>query len=164
LIDPKKRMAEHGCGIVQESRREDERDRMGLEVTEPAVKPFAGHLRQAGIVELQPFPQPVVPGDKGALGRLIRAPNEFLREELLERRVEFCLWVRLPIGRHEKTGVVLFAGVSSKQILSVMEQKMPLSLASESGLQTFVDQFDKIGILGRLTRVNRQGWKNKQNE
>ena len=52
LINPKKRMAEHGCGIIQEGRGEDERDRVGLEVIEPAVKPFAGQLRQTGIVEL----------------------------------------------------------------------------------------------------------------
>ena len=41
---------------------------------------------------------------------------------------------------------------------------MPLSLAGELGLQTLVDQFDKVGIFGRLTSINRQGWSEKQNE
>ena len=97
-------MTEHGCGIVQEGRGENERDRLGLKVIEPAVKPFACHLRQTGIVELQPFPQPVVSGDKGALSRLPRAPNEFLGEELLQRRVEFCLWSVFPSGDMKNPG------------------------------------------------------------
>ena len=41
---------------------------------------------------------------------------------------------------------------------------MPLSFAGELGLQTLVDQFDKIGILGRLTSINRRGWSEKQYE
>ena len=41
---------------------------------------------------------------------------------------------------------------------------MPLSLVGELGLQTLVNQFDKIGILGRLTGINRRGWSEKQNE
>ena len=41
---------------------------------------------------------------------------------------------------------------------------MPLSLPGELGLQTLVDQFDKVTILGRLTRINRQGWSEKQHE
>jgi hypothetical protein len=41
---------------------------------------------------------------------------------------------------------------------------VPLSFAGELGLQTLVDQFDKIGILGRLTCINRRGWREKQNE
>ena len=113
---------------------------------------------------MHPFTQPVVPGDKGALRRLIRTPNEFLGEELLQRCVEFCLWVSLPIVRHEKSRVVLLTGMAPKQIFSIVEQKMPLSLASELSLQTLVDQFDKVSILGRPTRVNRQGRKKKENE
>ncbi len=38
---------------------------------------------------------------------------------------------------------------------------MPLPFTGELGLQTLVDQFDKIGILGRLIRINRRGWKEK---
>ena len=41
---------------------------------------------------------------------------------------------------------------------------MPLSLAGELRLQTLVDQFDKVGILGRLTSINRRGWCEKQDE
>ena len=41
---------------------------------------------------------------------------------------------------------------------------MPLSIAGELGLQTLVDQFDKVGILGRLTRIYRRGWREKQYE
>ena len=41
---------------------------------------------------------------------------------------------------------------------------MPLSLASELGLRTLVDQFDKIRIIGRLTRIDRRSWSEKQNE
>lgn len=44
----------------------------------------------------------------------------------------------------------MLAGVAAKQILSVVEQEMPLSLAGELGLRTLVDQFDKIRIIGRL--------------
>jgi hypothetical protein len=164
LINPKKRMTEHGCGIIQEGRGKNERDRVGLEIIEPSVKPFACQLRQTGIVELQPFPQPVVPGDKGALSRLIRAPNEFLGEELLQRCVEFCLWVSFPIGRHEKSRVVLFTGMAPEKIFSIVKKEMPLSLARELGVQTLIDQLNKIGVLGRLTRINRQGWKKKENE
>jgi hypothetical protein len=137
---------------------------LGLKVIEPAVKPFACHLRQTGIVELQPFPQPVVPSDKGALSRLLRAPNEFLGEELLQRRDEFCLGIGFPIGRHEKSRVVLLTGMAPEKIFSIVEQKMPLSLACELGLQTLVDQFDKIRIIGRLTSFNRRSWSEKQSE
>jgi hypothetical protein len=98
------------------------------------------------------------------LSRLLRAPNEFIGEELLQSRVEFCLWIGFPIGRHEKPRVVLLTGLAAKQILSVVEQKMPLSLAGELGLQTLVDQFDKVGIFGRLTRINRRSWSEKQQE
>jgi hypothetical protein len=97
------------------------------------------------------------------LSRLPRAPNKLLGEELLQRRVEFCLWISFPIGRHEKPRVVLLTCVAAKQILSVVEQEMPLSLAGELGLQTLVDQFDKVGILGRLTSIDRQNWNEKQN-
>jgi hypothetical protein len=106
----------------------------------------------------------MVPGDKGALSRLLRAPNEFLRKELLQRRVEFCLRVSLPIGRHEKSRVVLLTGMAPENIFSIVEQKMPLSLAGEFGLQTLVDQSGKIGAIGRLTRLNRREWSKKQNE
>ena len=41
---------------------------------------------------------------------------------------------------------------------------MPLSLAGELGLQTLVDQFDKIDIVGRLTCINRRDWSEKQHE
>ena len=41
---------------------------------------------------------------------------------------------------------------------------MPLSLAGEFGLRTLVDQFDKIRIIGRFTRINRRGGSEKQNE
>ena len=85
-------------------------------------------------------------------------------KELLQRRVEFCLWIGFPIGRQEKPLAILFAGVAAKQILSVVEQEMPLSLAGELGLHTLVDQFDKISIIGRLTSINRQSWSEKQNE
>jgi len=54
--------------------------------------------------------------------------------------------------------------MAPKQILSVMEQEMPLPFTGELGLQTLVDQFDKIGILRKLTCINRRGWREKQNE
>jgi len=98
------------------------------------------------------------------LSRLPRAPDEFLGEELLQRRVEFRLWISFSIGRHKKSRVVLLTGVATKQILPVVEQKMPLSLASELGVQTLVDQLNKIGILGRLTSINRRRWREKQRE
>jgi hypothetical protein len=98
------------------------------------------------------------------LSRLLRAPNELIGEELLQRRIEFCLRIGFPTGRHKKSRVVLLAGIAAKQILSVMEQEMPLSLAGEPGLQTFTDQFEKISILGRFAGINRQGWSEKQNE
>jgi hypothetical protein len=41
---------------------------------------------------------------------------------------------------------------------------MPLSLVDELGLQTLVDQFDELGVLGRLTGIDRRGWREKQNE
>ncbi len=113
---------------------------------------------------MQPFPQPVVPGDKGALCRLLRTPNEFLREELLQRRIKFCLWVSFPIGRHKKSLVVLLTGVAAKQILSVVEQEMPLSLTGKLGLQTLVNQFKKIRIIESLSRINLQGRNEKQHE
>ena len=103
----------------------------------------------------------MVPGDKGTLSRLLRAPNKFIGKELLQRRVELCLWVSLPIWRHEKSRIVLLTGMAPKQILSVMEQEMPLPFAGELDLQTLVDQFDKIGILGRLTSINRRGGSEK---
>lgn len=106
----------------------------------------------------------MVSSDKGALSRLIRAPNEFLREELLQRRVKFCLWVSFPIGRHEKPWVVLFTGMAPENIFSIVKQKVPFTVVRQLGLQSLIDQFDKIGILGRLTRINRQGWKKKENE
>jgi hypothetical protein len=106
----------------------------------------------------------VVPGNKGTLSRLLRAPNEFLGEELLQRRVEFCLWVSFPIGRYEKSRVILLAGIAPEKIFSIVKQKMPLSLAGELSLRTPVDQFDKIRIIWRLTRTNRQGWSEKQRE
>jgi hypothetical protein len=155
LINTKKRVTKHGCGIVQESRGKDERDRLGLKIIEPAVKPFACHPRQTGIVELQPFPQPVISSDKGALSRLPRAPNKFIGEKLLQRRIEFRLWIGFPIGRHEKSRVVLLTGIAPEKIFSIVEQKMPLSLASELGLQTLADQLNKITIPGRLTSINQ---------
>ena len=41
---------------------------------------------------------------------------------------------------------------------------MPLSLVGELGLRSLVDQFDKIRIIGRLTRIDRRSWSEKQNE
>jgi hypothetical protein len=106
----------------------------------------------------------VVPGDKGALSRLLRAPDEFLGEELLQRRVEFCLGIGFPIGRHEKSRVILLAGKAAEHILSVMEEKMPLSLAGKLGLPTLLDEFDKIRIIGRHTSIDLQGWNETQHE
>ena len=54
--------------------------------------------------------------------------------------------------------------MAPKQIFSIVKKEMPLSLARELGVQTLIDQLNKIGVLGRLTRINRQGWKKKENE
>src|SRR5580765_587528 len=134
LINPKKSVTEHGCGIVQEGRGENERDRLGLKLGNPSFEPFACHLRQTGIVELQPLLQPVVPCDKGALSRLIRAPNEFIREELLQRRIEFCLWVSFPIWRHKKSRVVLLTGMAPKEVFSIVKQEVPFTVVRQLGL------------------------------
>jgi hypothetical protein len=157
-------MPKHRRGIVQEGGGEDERDRLGLKIGEPPLEPLAGLGWEAGFIKCKALLQPGIPRDERTLSRLLRAPNEIIGEELLQRRVKFCLWIGFPIGRHEKSRVVLLAGVAAKQILSVVEQEVPLSLTGELGLQTLVDQFDKVGILGRLTSINRQGWSEKQNE
>ena len=41
---------------------------------------------------------------------------------------------------------------------------MPLSFIGELGLQTLVDQFDKVGIFGMAICTNRQGWKESQRD
>jgi len=41
---------------------------------------------------------------------------------------------------------------------------MPFTLTGELGLRTLIDQFGKVGILGRLISINRQSWSEKQRE
>ena len=70
--------------------------------------------------------------------------------------------VSFPIGRHEKSRVVLLAGIASEKIFSIVKQKVPLSVAGELGLQTFADQFDKMrhsreAHLRQPVRVEREG-------
>ena len=137
---------------------------MSLKIGIPPIEPLAGNRREAGFIKCEALLQPGIPGNECTLSRLLRAPNEFIGEELLQRRVEFCLWISFPIGRHEEPRVVLLAGVATKQIISIVEQEMPFSLVGDLGLQTLVNQFHKVGVLGRRTGINRRGWSEKQNE
>jgi hypothetical protein len=106
----------------------------------------------------------VVSGDKGALSRLSRSTNEFLGEKLRQCRIELCLWIGFPIGRHEKSRVILFTGIAPEKIFSIVKQKVPFTFSGKLDLPTIVDQVGKIGILGRLARSNWQGWKESQSE
>ena len=162
LVYPKQRMPKHRRGIVHEGGREDERDRLGLEVCEPALEPFAGHRWEAMLVETQSIPQPGIPGDKRALSRLLRPSNEFIGKKLLQRRIELRLRIDLPVRRHEESGVVLLADIAPPHILAIVKQQMPLSLASKLSLDRLTDEFRYIEIARSLLGLRRRRMSEKQ--
>jgi len=95
---------------------------------------------------LQLLFQPVVAGDERALGRLSRATDQFSGEELCKGRRKLSGRIRLPIGRQEKSWIILFALISAEEPLPVVQQQMPFTLPRKLGLLGLIDELFEIQL------------------
>ena len=102
--------------------------RLGIELGKPPFEPIAAEGRDVAVVERQVLLQPMVARNEGALCRLPGSPDEFGGKELFERRIEFGNRIGFAVRRHEKTGIILFAGIAVEQILPIVQEEMPFPL------------------------------------
>jgi hypothetical protein len=79
-------MPEHGRGVVHESRRKNQTDRLGIKFFEPLPEPLTGQRGQARAVKLETLLQPVISGDESTLRRLFGTADEIVGKELGQRR------------------------------------------------------------------------------
>jgi hypothetical protein len=77
--------------------------------------------RQSAIVKLELVFQPVVAGDKGALGWLFGPADQFIGKKPGQRGSQLSLWIGFAIRRHEEARIILHAGKAAEQVPIVMQ-------------------------------------------
>ena len=140
-------MPEHGSRIVEIGGREDKRHRIRVHLGQPVVELGAGVFRKDFAIDAEFLLQPLIAGNKFALGVFGLRLLIGRREKAGQGSVEFGPGIEFAGRAQEKRGIVNLAlDAFAHKARPVVQQYLPLTMCPEP-----------FG-LGRLLEFNQVGW------
>ncbi len=148
-VQAQERMSEHRGWVVHIGCWKDERGAGGTDGLGPDIEARAGLRLQMVRIELQPFLQPAIARDEGALRMLHHLIIGRRREESVEGCPKLRFWIGLAmIGQKEAWAVDQAMMIGPEPVRPVVAKRTPSRFGCKLQPFGFGDELIEIGVVG----------------